>query len=623
MRVRTPFQILATLVVVAVIILNAWVDEDAFISFRTISNFVAGYGLRFNIDERVQAFTHPLWLFVSTAFHLITKEFLLSSIITSVVCSLFAVFVLLRGAGRSVPQLVALTVILIFSRAFIHFSTSGLENSLSHLLSVLFVVTWLQESMAPGRKVLVLSLLTSLAAVNRLDTVLISGPAVAWFLLRNFSMANLRQAAIGVTPLAAWLLFSLFYYGYLFPNTYYAKLYTGIPAGELYAAGLFYLEHSLVRDPSTLVCIALACVVALVTRSAQLIALSVGLVLYLLYIISIGGDYMCGRFLSTPFIVAVFIIGVGVSRRAVLPALATVCVVLSFIAGGAPILTNFSTGKAYFAKSPPPFDTLVVDKQLYFYQSQGLPFLVQNPIYAATRELGKTTVRFVFALNLATMRSPYNEHIVDDVGLVDPILSRLPSRGYWRPGHFQRDIPLGYPGVLRGTMPHLCDAKLEQFREHVNTIVRGDLWSFDRLKTIGAMNTGAYKDLIDTRYYQDPVQTVQLSEVASVSDLNSCPGMMGSLGLKVTLPSASHASTVRLQAIEGERYKLRFMLGGAEKGIVEFGQRQCSSDCDELVSLEVSVPQAVKDAGFDMIWIAPLGRGWWGVQKVSAVSLEG
>ena len=43
---------------------TAWVTEDAFITFRVIENLLNGYGPRWNIDERVQVFTHPLWMFL-------------------------------------------------------------------------------------------------------------------------------------------------------------------------------------------------------------------------------------------------------------------------------------------------------------------------------------------------------------------------------------------------------------------------------------------------------------------------------------------------------------------------------------------------------------------------------
>lgn len=621
MRSRNIVITVGSLVVLAVVVLNAWVDEDAFISFRTISNFVAGYGLRFNISERVQAFTHPLWLAVSTLFHVMTGEFVFSSIVASSLCTLVTVFLVFSRSYQSVAQICSLTALLIFSRSFIHFSTSGLENSLSHVLIIAFIVTWFNTSLPVDRKAFVLSLLSALAAVNRLDSILLSVPAMLWFVLKHGTRPVFFRVITGGAPLAAWLVFSLLYYGQFFPNTYYAKLNTDIAKSELYKAGVFYLEHSLVRDPTTLICIVAACLVAVVTRSMLFISLAAGMLVYLLYIISIGGDYMCGRFLSTPFIMAIFVLAKGVRNQKALPSIAAICVVLSFVAGKVPILTNLQSHKDAFSASPEPFDTLVVDKQHYFYQTQGLPSIIGHPIYQARREVGEPRVSFVLALNQATMRSPYKEHIVDDVGLADPILSRLPSRGYWRPGHFIRDIPLGYPGVLRGTMERLCDPNLEQFRQHLNIITRDDIWSMRRFKTILSMNVGDYNHLIDKSYYKEPIRSVTLKDVANESGLDSCDGMMGSKGLRVSLPSLTHVARIHMQAMEGERYKAYFMSGEAQKAEVEFGQRNCSGDCDALVPVDVDVPDAVNQSGFDAILIVPLARGWWGVQKVAGTRL--
>jgi len=45
---------------------NSWVGDDAYIMFRVVDNFVNGYGLRWNVANRVQAYTHPLWMLVMT-----------------------------------------------------------------------------------------------------------------------------------------------------------------------------------------------------------------------------------------------------------------------------------------------------------------------------------------------------------------------------------------------------------------------------------------------------------------------------------------------------------------------------------------------------------------------------
>ena len=52
---------------------SAWLMDDAFITFRTIDNFVHGYGLTWNTTERVQAYTNPLWMFLVSAFYFATR----------------------------------------------------------------------------------------------------------------------------------------------------------------------------------------------------------------------------------------------------------------------------------------------------------------------------------------------------------------------------------------------------------------------------------------------------------------------------------------------------------------------------------------------------------------------
>lgn len=43
---------------------NSYICDDSLITCRTADNFVNGYGLRWNVIERVQSFTNPLWLFL-------------------------------------------------------------------------------------------------------------------------------------------------------------------------------------------------------------------------------------------------------------------------------------------------------------------------------------------------------------------------------------------------------------------------------------------------------------------------------------------------------------------------------------------------------------------------------
>src|SRR6266540_4786267 len=59
-----------------IILQNAWISDDAYITFRVIENFIAGYGPNFNIGERVQVFTHPLWMVLLAGEYYIFRHLL-------------------------------------------------------------------------------------------------------------------------------------------------------------------------------------------------------------------------------------------------------------------------------------------------------------------------------------------------------------------------------------------------------------------------------------------------------------------------------------------------------------------------------------------------------------------
>ena len=81
---------------------TAWMCDDAYITLRTVDNFVEGYGLRWNVAERVQAFTHPLWLLLLSVPYYFTREGYLTPLAVSVLLSLSAVWIFVRYIARSI-----------------------------------------------------------------------------------------------------------------------------------------------------------------------------------------------------------------------------------------------------------------------------------------------------------------------------------------------------------------------------------------------------------------------------------------------------------------------------------------------------------------------------------------
>ncbi|MEO7621934.1 MAG: hypothetical protein ABIS30_02615 [Gallionella sp.] len=64
---KNQFLIMTLLAAAAILLGAAWIGDDAFISLRVIDNFVNGFGLRYNVIERVQVYTHSLWLLIVLA----------------------------------------------------------------------------------------------------------------------------------------------------------------------------------------------------------------------------------------------------------------------------------------------------------------------------------------------------------------------------------------------------------------------------------------------------------------------------------------------------------------------------------------------------------------------------
>ena len=69
----------------ACVVCAAWISDDAFITLRTIDNMLEGYGPRWNVIERVQTYTHPLWMLLTAGTCGLTGWFILTLIAQSVV----------------------------------------------------------------------------------------------------------------------------------------------------------------------------------------------------------------------------------------------------------------------------------------------------------------------------------------------------------------------------------------------------------------------------------------------------------------------------------------------------------------------------------------------------------
>lgn len=508
-------KIILVLIYATLLLKTAWVSDDAYITFRSVENLVHHYGPVYNIGERVQTFTHPLWFLVlSTAYYFIlrTGAFVNWSLLyyvcigVSLITSLLAFLGFIFLVARMSKEFVLISLVLLFSKAFVDYSTSGLENPLSYLLLILFIL--LYSMFAKGRitntsnGIFFLSVIASFAMLNRLDLFLLFAPTLFYLLWRN-PKGNIVPMVMGQFPLILWEGFSLIYYGRLFPNTAYAKLNTGIDMLFLIQQGIHYFWNSFRLDPLTLTTILGGCSALIYYRQKSWWPAIAGIFAYHLYILYIGGDFMSGRFFSTAlFLVAAILSTAEISfGKKTFSALLFVVLIL----GITPIF--FRPDKSSWGTMDLIDPYGISDERLVYYPRMGLMTEGRKKLPPGSGFAGSdwrydqtkpVTVKPVVRLGVSGYQAGPNTHMIDSFGLADPLMVYMPliDRNNWRIGHFEHVIPDGYLESIESGNNQISNKDIAQFYDQLSIVIKGDLFTYDRWVAIIKLNTGQYNQQI-------------------------------------------------------------------------------------------------------------------------------
>jgi len=316
------------LVPVVVVLVGAWlyrwVDEDAFINFRIIDNLLAGHGFVFNLGERVEVDSDPLWVLTLTGLHEVVPFMAIEwlSVVAGLVCTAGG-FV---TGGRAVQRLVAprsdstviplgLVIVSVVAGVW-EFSTSGLEMSMVFLwLGGTFLL--LVRAEAHRRRAVPAAVVVGLGSLIRPELALASAVFLVALLVvvaaPGWDGPGGRLRRLGVPVVAALALpvafqvFRMGYYALIEPNTGLAKA----GGAAWWSQGFTYLWNFV--SPYTL-WLPLALAVPFVVVPARswwgrgdrvavvvLVAPVVVAAADILYVVHVGGDYMHARLLLPGF----------------------------------------------------------------------------------------------------------------------------------------------------------------------------------------------------------------------------------------------------------------------------------------------------------------------------------
>ncbi len=500
-----------------IIVRNAWIGDDAYITIRTIENFLSGYGITHNIAERVQTYTHPLWMFLQAGIYFLLNrvlgiyfwaEFYYLNVLISLSLSILVVYLLVFNAARSFGSAILGMTILVMSKAFVDYSTSGLENPLTHLLLILFLLVYLAGESGHPRRMFFLALIAALGGLNRLDSLLLYLPVLFHVFWQSEDKKKaFYQVCLGFLPLVVWELFSLFYYGFFFPNTAYSKLNTGIPATRLARQGIYYFLNSLSLDPITLLTIIFSLLLTVFSKQRRHLPIVIGVLLYLLYTIKIGGDFMSGRFFAAPLLISVVILTRYKFEDIKVYVMFLLIVLIVGLTSPRPPIMVTAHPIEQFEGKPKIDEKGVSDERLFYFRTAGLLVDNRSQVFPGSQYAGRqwVSVKQTPEVEIAGALGDHgyvtgpDVHVIDLFALSDPLMARLPTLDLevWQIGHFRRDIPEGYLESLASGENKIEDPNLAQYYDKLRIVIRGDLFDWDRLVEIWNLNTGKYDHLLE------------------------------------------------------------------------------------------------------------------------------
>ncbi len=303
---------------------QAWLADDAFISFRYARNLVEGHGLVFNPGEWVEGYTNFLWTALLAGAGALGGNIPAAALVGNVAACLATVAsaaVIVRRFSPT-PGIIPWAALgLAASVSFTEFATSGLETMPAALLVVLGL--WA----ALARRTLLSGTLLVLAALTRPDHLLFWGAmglAMATedvWLNAGRLLARLqwrRYAMFALPVLFLWVPYFLInwhVYGEPFPNTYYAK------SGGLsyWSQGVTYAAVTLVMGGAWLWLSAFVILSIARARSREELLLRLfalfAIVTHGLYVIRVGGDFMANRFFIAYWPIILIALEVGLRWR--------------------------------------------------------------------------------------------------------------------------------------------------------------------------------------------------------------------------------------------------------------------------------------------------------------------
>ena len=326
---------------------------------------------------------------------------------------------------------------------------------------------------------------------------------------------------------------------------------------------------------------------------------------------------MTGRFFGAPFLISVLILSqyhLDRSHRKAWVVMG-VLIMLGIFWPRAPLWSGagYGTGveKGDWLRG-------ISDERAAYFQNNGLLNVsfseeLPNTKWADQgREARKNNEKFISRCGIGQLGfcAGPNVYILDCHALTDPLLARLPITSFkgWRIGHFRRVVPQGYEATLTTGENRIYDKDLARYYDIMALVVRGKLFSFQRLKEIIKINLGFYDRYLKA-YLSHPLYDLTYDDVrhpippGTSYNHNACR-LLGQGGIKISFDGRRNYPRLEVSVDSNDEYRMTFFDDMTEVASVKIMPTWLKSGGISVDT--VLVPPAAVEKGYDNVLIVPV-----------------
>ena len=292
--------------------------DDAYISFRYGKNFISGNGLVYNTGEYVEGYTNFLWTVVTSPFTKIKSiDISIFALSIGLLLSIFNIYLLTKITKQFLsifplkPSYLILlpAIFFVLDDSIAFWAIGGMEFPMYTLFILAATYFYFRINNA-GNNYLFMSLFLMLCTLTRPEGNMIFVITMFHFLLYRNSVKQWKRKFIIVS--LVYVLFAVLYYGYkylyygqLIPNTFYAKGVTDFTMNLL--LGFKYLALCIGTRLYVFIFI-LFIPFKKVFKDFKQSYLILFSIVYITYLLVVGGDWMIANRFFVPIIPFLYIL---------------------------------------------------------------------------------------------------------------------------------------------------------------------------------------------------------------------------------------------------------------------------------------------------------------------------